>query len=271
MSFFEMCMKLLIKSFLFFFLVLTPLPKCEATGYHSKQKYLDLAHYKMSEAKVQFILAESEANFIPDIDIQGQMKILITSSISSIPIPDPKAKIITVALALIGNLVADYGIEIYEKLSSLFISISRASAAIEMANYYQRLAINAPITTCTPETYSKAVAYFHEAINSLIRVDMHATTVQYRPDGIIVSDFINTIRNSLISEFEINGKLIKPHYEELDLYLENFDEVAAECLNRDPYIVELMFGCIQEAKLALKDAEMEWGLRPDPRPKPKKK
>lgn len=223
--------------------------------------YLIEARSKRDIANNYLMEAESCVKLLPDIDLKQKIRTLITSSIGSIAIADPRQKLLAVGLALIADLVNDLGIGTYENFSELRKDLAMGASYLEESNYYYRLALAAPIYT---ENWSDNVneygGYIENAIHYLILLDMFTTTLTKPTDGIPVSSYIFTIREKILSEFVEHGKIVNVHSEKVEAVRENLPEIMADCDPSDRSLATEMDRILNEIRWYLRGAERKLGL-----------
>jgi|GEM_PF-4637354 len=229
---------------------------------NSIQHYLSEATTYRNFANEYLRYAEGQIDIIPDFNTKDQIKIFIASFISSLPIPDPRQKLLVVGLALIGDLVNQYGIGTYENYLSLSNHLNDAADYLERSNVYNRLAMGSPLFTKKfSDNLAKYGTSIEHLIHMLITAEMISTTIESKAENIAISDSIFRIREAIISEFEVNGTIVEKHSDEIEHLRENFPEIFAECHPSDRHLSEYFDNILYCAQGRLEDIEEDFGLK----------
>ena len=190
----------------------------------SKWEMLQEAKNHKKKAQSHLLMAEELCYLIPDPGKRQHMFALIASTMTTLNIPDIKAKFLTVGLTLIGSLSTD----IYENYCDWRTHLYQAAYHLEMANFYNSISIRFA-DSGNLSTMDKGTRAFLKAIDNLTIAEMLAWCIEDEDDQAMISDVIVEQRSTLISKFK-NPKSTIPDdfYEDAYNFSENIDEITAD-------------------------------------------
>ncbi len=183
------------------------------------------------------------------------LRTLIISTITATAVPDPKAKILTVGLAVIGSLAVD----MYDKYCECQMHLANASYHFEMVNFYRFFSLK--LSNLSNDEGTKA---FLRAIDCLILCDMLAYLIkdsreEYNDVRDGVTEGIREYENYLMKEFkEAKGKLTKKLSLDGWTLYENLDEMLCICDGRE--LSDKIEYNIREMVINLEAAERFWKI-----------
>lgn len=193
--------------------------------------------------------ADSLSVFIPDLGKRRHMQVLISSSIGSMCIADPRLRIVTIGLSLIG----DIAIESYDKYCTYKNILVEAAYHFEMENFYIFLSLDLTHFTSNEETI-----WMLRCIDCLTMCVMLSDLVEgYTEMGScdlkgMVKECIEDFRSYMIDKIkESNFKLDQNLLQSVDDFIENFDEILSEA-DRDE-TTEKLFYNIYELRFSLEN------------------
>jgi hypothetical protein len=197
----------------------------------SKYELIRRAQECRSAANELLSRCSEDLFYIKDLNLKKRLKTLIASCIATAAIPDPKTKLLTVFLAIVGDIVADEIVDRYDGINKAIDLVTEATSLIEQSNYYNRLSLDMSIYV------DNDIFFFDAAIDNLTTADMYTTTLKYKVHGTVVSTYINAFRMMLMNEFEMYRKLVRSHEREIRILEENLDEILADASPSDKYRV----------------------------------
>lgn len=200
----------------------------------------------------------SELTSIKDWRFRERLQTLVGACITTTVIPEPRVKFLTVALALLTDLVVNEGFEKSEIAYKLYIELSYATTCLEEFNYYSRLAVAGKDEDRDPQI--DGWEYTNFAIGYLTYADMLTASLEYKLHGAVVSSYITELRNDLMNDMIDYRRLTYKHSLRLGCVLENFDEIIAECSNKDRVLAQKIYKYLKDSLYFIKKAEQEWDI-----------
>jgi len=196
--------------------------------------------------------------------LKERLQVLIGSWISTAPIAEPRTKFLTVALALLADLVISEGFEKSEVAYQFYLEMSYATTCLAECQYYNQLSLKA---LNDAEIINKGWEYANYAIYDLTIADMLTISLEKRTElwnkgiGDQLSHYIIKIRKDLMSDMIQNRMLTRSRLSDLGKLLENFEEIVAEVPRRDKALVEKIRSRLKMALSDLLIAQEEWRIK----------
>jgi hypothetical protein len=185
--------------------------------------------------KAQLLIDELD-NF-KDVVSLDRLRNVVGYAICSIAIPDPKAKILSVALSVLADITINAGIDKVMDVYNIYTEISHATIALEHYDYFCRMYFDAKKHDWD---YAGSTPYFYVncAIGELIKADMLTVTLSHKMTGCTLSHYIMKFRNNLMEDIITTGKLDwkkvnSTYLQELKGLLENFTTIAQESYGKN--------------------------------------
>jgi hypothetical protein len=229
-------------------------PTCD-----SKEAILDCAKQARRSANVHLERCEdliSKLKEVKDYRIKDRLTVLVSSSLTTVLIPEPRTKFLTVGLALLTDLVVNEGFEKVEICYDLYKELSYAAICLEEFNYYNRLSLKA----ITGDECGFGSNYHYEfamhAIDCLTRADMLTVALEYKLHGAIVSNHISELREALLNDMIRKRQLSSSYQSQMECCLENFDEIVADCSKKDRPLVKKIQEKLEDALICIKNADV---------------
>lgn len=217
-----------IKRYLITILLLLPALNIFAENHilASKWEMLQEAKSHKELAYQELLYADEMCICIPDLEKRRHMHVLITTSIGSLPIPEPRAKLLVVGLAIIGSLSSD----VFDNFCEWREHICKASYHIEMANFYNLTSLRFnDLFTDNLKKMDNGTKAFMGAIDNLTFAEMMSTCIEEDDVREVVGNYIVNQRAKLIKKFNNPDENIpKNIYEDAYSFSENIYEITAD-------------------------------------------
>lgn len=223
--------------------------QCAREARDTANSYLEKADYLVNELGV-----------VKDWRVRDRIKVLIVSAMGTSMIQEPRAKFLSVILALVTDLIVNEGIEKFDICFELYQSLSYATSCLEQYKYYSRLSLDAQQVNYIADVHP-GYLYTNFAIDNLTCADMLTASLEYKLHGAIVSSYITELRQLLMDDMVSNRKLTNSYQLRMDYCLENLDEIVAESTEKDWLLVKRIRKEMEIALSYLKMAEKAWGLK----------
>lgn len=180
-------------------------------------------HYK--EAQSAMRRADQICVYLPDYGTNSDISVLIQTTISAIMIPDPKLKIMTIGLALLGNM----GVSMFDKYIRVREEFYVAAYHYDMSNFYNELSVYAT----QKKKINLATKYMFNTIDSLTFAVMMCQCIENDSIKRSVNDIIEEYRSYVIKQFneeEINTDSLR---ENAVAFSENIYAIISEVSDPD--------------------------------------
>lgn len=193
----------------------------ESTLTFTKKEMIDQANNHLKEAKANLLYVKDTCAYIPDLGDKKHMEALLEGAVASMGVENPKGKIVTIGLSLIGSLVNN----MYDKYLFARTKLCLAAHHFEMANYYNRFSLYVP----GHKWMDSGTQQFFKAIDNITVCVMLSTCVEDECDRDMLLGYFIELRDDLIKQFMDSGnKLTISIYNDALHFYENVSEVAAE-------------------------------------------
>lgn len=224
-------------------------PKCyeldfeiiEKATQYTKREMIEKAESHRELALEQLRIADSICLYIPDLSKREHMYALISATITSANVSDPKTKLITIGL----HIISSVAIDAYDKMLDLKSAIIKAGYHLEMQNFYNACSLE---VDCE-EGIDDASRLFFEALDHLTMAEMLSELMwnKYSKEKLlyIISDFRKQILARAAGEFNRCAEDLFYTHAALDK-LVGHNEWAVD---------KQIFHCIYEAAMCLQAAE----------------
>lgn len=190
--------------------------------------------------------ADSLCYLIPDLEEREHLRALIAGSIGAAQVKDPKAKLISVGLVLIGSLANN----MYDKYCEFRSHLARASHHFEMANFYNFLSLQ---FNDWPYHDDAGTKYYLRAIDYLTLCDMLTSCIEDDWVRIAISDELNDQKDRFLKQLDsMPGQMSKKMSVQAWTLYENIYEIIAECDDEElkTEIPEYIYSMCQDIDLA---------------------
>jgi hypothetical protein len=247
------------KYFIVICLLLCPLTLSAHILKTYKEDMLNEAQKHKDKAICELYYAEDMCPYIPNLEKRQHLLALIGSSINAIAIPNPKDKLLSIGLMLIGSLAQD----MYEEYCELRMHLAEAAHHFEMANFYNELSMH--FASCSSVrggcvSYDEGSRAYLEAIDYFTICDMLTICIEENWVRVAVSTKITKFRDFLLKELKNNqGILTKKISEEVYMFSENLGEIMEVCEDSD--LMFEMYLYIYAAFESMEKAEEKWGIQ----------
>lgn len=230
-----------------------------------KRLILECAQASRQCANVHLKRAESlldDLKKVKDWRLRDRLKILIGSFISSIPIPEPRVKVLVATLALLADLVTNEGFEKCEITYQIYVEMGYATTALAECQYYNQLSLNS-----SKGVINNGWDHANHAIDWLTEADMltvcleKRTMLGHKGIGDQLSFYILWIRKDLMGDMIQNRRLTHNHSSDLETVIENFPETCAEIHHMNLPLAHKIRERLEIAFKYLRLAEKEWGIQ----------
>lgn len=230
-----------------------------------KKTILECAKDARDSANAHLELAEEHLLKLRDVKdwrSKDRLKVLITSAMGTALIQEPRVKFLSVALALLTDLVVNEGIEKAEVCYELYKAISCAAAFLDESNYYNRLSLDGKSREPNYIPEYSGFFYANVAIDCLTLADMFTASLEYKLYGSIISNHISDIRSLIMNDMISNRKFTKSYRFRINCLLENYDEIVADCSKRDrKYLLARIREELEWTLWNVEKAEQEWEIK----------
>lgn len=242
------------KLFVFLCLLTAPLSLSAHIITASKAQMLSSAKFHKDSALYYLHQADLCASFLPELDKREHLHMLITSTISSAAISDPRMKLLTIGLSILGS----FATEMYDKYFDTRKYLVKAAYHLEQMNHYNRLSLEINNSEGTDE----GTRQFVLAFDYLTITDMLTTCIRHSAQGLNISNHICGIRDSLIKQLYENppGKLVEKPSRQVYYFIENFDEITSEVVMNNEKLIKEIFDYLVLALYQFQLTEKAWGL-----------
>jgi len=207
-----------------FLFVLLPLFSYANPDMERKTAIIERIEFHKEQVLKELKRAENLNPYIPDLSKRQHMHALINGAIAAICIPEPRLKLLSVGLTIIGSLAVDR----YDEFCEYREVLINASAHMEMVNFYNSL--SSKMTRKVNK--DRSTQYFMLAIDSLTMCDMLAFSIK-NEEGYIFENF-KKLRNYLMDEHKKSNWIVTENMSEKAWVLyENLPEILSECTDND--------------------------------------
>jgi hypothetical protein len=161
----------------------------------SKWELIEQANDHRKQANDLLLQVQRTGRYhLKDLGKQEYFEDLIKSSIMSLSVKDPKAKLLVVGLSVLSVIAADcYGIYVRSTKD-----LTNASHHLEMENFYNRLSMSFKDDGAKQ---NEGTEHFLSAIDYVTLCEMFAATVQNDWGRKVLTDYIVNFRTLLIDQF----------------------------------------------------------------------
>lgn len=241
------------KYFVLFCLLLIPFSLQAHLLKANKWTLLEEAKKHKKEAVSELYFAEDMIPLLPNLGKREHLQILIASAIAASNVPEPRAKILSIGLTLIGSLANN----MYDEYCEFRSHLANAAYHFEMANFYSQLSMQ---FNDWPEFKDEGTKWFLKSIDKLTLCDMLATCINDDWIQIAISNELTYQRDRFVKQMNnADGKLTEKISDQGWMLYENINEILSEC--EDEALKEDISLYIYAMWEDMQLAEKAWGIK----------
>ncbi len=184
---------------------------------------------------------------IKDLRLRERFQLFLTTSIPTKILTDIKTTFLVTAVTLLGDLIANEGLEKVEIIYDIYQELSYISTMMEEYNYYCQMSLNENRKDLPSYPRHDGFLYANYAVDHLTYADMLTSTIEFKMHSRIVSNYLTILRKQLMEELNDYGEMTMIYSGSVEELIENFDEIVCDCPQSDKSLYKKVLYELNEA------------------------